>query len=275
MSQHTSTNESDLAAAGEVRDLATLLSEAARSWESEGSVQDTLQAIAMSAVDTVPGADYAGVSLVQAPRTITTPAATDDLVRDADAVQSSLGEGPCVDAVWERRTVRVDDLGADSRWPLFGPRAAALGVRSMLAFRLFTEEHSWGALNLYSRRPHAFGEGAEFVGQLFASHASIALAGSQEIAQLNEALATRDLIGLAKGILVERHKISPEAAFGMLVATSHSSKMKLAEVAAWLVRAAAATDTKTDPKTESGTRTKTDPKTASRTGPKTHAENEE
>ena len=258
MSYQPSAAESDLPAADEVRDLATLLSEAARSWEAEGSVEDTLQAIALSAVDTVPGADYAGVSLVQRPRTITTPAATDDLVRDVDAVQSSLGEGPCVDAVWERRTVRADDLCADSRWPLFGPRAAALGVRSMLAFRLFTEEANWGALNLYSRRPYAFGEGAEFVGQLFASHASIALAGSQEIAQLNEALATRDLIGLAKGILVERHKISPEAAFGMLVATSHSSKMKLAEVAAWLVRAATATDTKTDPKTESRTGTKTD-----------------
>lgn len=217
--------------------MATLLSEAARSWEAEGSVQDTLQAIALSAVDTVPGADYAGVSLVEAPRTISTPAATDDLVRAADAVQASLGEGPCVDAVWERRTVRVDDLANDARWPAFGPKAAALGVRSMLAFRLFTEQDNWGALNLYSRRPGAFGEGSEFVGQLFASHASIALAGSQEIAQLNDALATRDLIGLAKGILVERHRITPEAAFGMLVSTSHSSRMKLVDVAKWLVEA--------------------------------------
>src|SRR3977135_3548191 len=159
MSHQPSAAESDLPAPDVVRDLATLLSEAARSWEAEGSVEDTLQAIALSAVDTVPGADYAGVSLVQRPRTITTPAATDDLVRDADAVQWSLGEGPCVDAVWERRAVRAGDLCADSRWPLFGPRAAALGVRSMLAFRLFTEEDNWGTLNLYSRTPYACREG--------------------------------------------------------------------------------------------------------------------
>jgi GAF domain-containing protein len=220
----------------EVADLATMLSEAARLWEAEGSVQGTLQAIADSAVETVPGADYAGVSLVRPPHTITTPAATDDLVRDSDAVQGSLGEGPCVDAVWEQRTVRVDDLASDPRWPAFGPRAAALGVRSMLAFRLFTEGDSWGALNLYSRRTCAFGAGSEFVGQLFASHASIALAGSQEIAELNEALTTRDLIGQAKGILMERHKISADAAFGMMVSTSHSSRMRLIDVAKWLAK---------------------------------------
>jgi GAF domain-containing protein len=218
-----------------IADLATRLSEAAQSWEAEGTLEDTLLAIAASAVDTVPGADYAGVSLIRPPNTITTPAATDDLVREADAVQASLGEGPCVEALWDKRTVRVDDLANDVRWPAFGPRAVALGVVSMLAFRLFSGGDSWGALNLYSRKPQAFDESSEFVGQLFASHASIALAGSQEITRLVADVRTRYVIGQATGILMERHEISSDDAYEMLVATSSSSKMRIAEVATWLV----------------------------------------
>ena len=216
--------------------LAIQLSEAAHSWEAEGTLEDTLNAIALSAVETVPGAEYAGVSLIRLPHTITTPAATDDLVRETDSVQSSLGEGPCVEALWERRTVRVDDLATDARWPNFGPQAVALGVASMLAFRLFTVGDSWGALNLYSRKVGAFDETSEFAGQLFASHASIALAGSQEITQLTAELASRDLVGKATGILMERHRINSEAAHEMLVATSMSSRMSLHDVAEWLVK---------------------------------------
>jgi GAF domain-containing protein len=216
--------------------LASQLSEAAHSWEAEGSLEDTLIAIALSAVETVPGADYAGVSLIRSPHTITTPAATDDLVREADAIQAALGEGPCVEALWERRTVRVDDLATDARWPTFGPRAVALGVVSMLAFRLFTAGDSWGALNLYSRKKGAFDDASEFAGQLFASHASIALAGSQEITQLTAELASRDFVGKATGILMERHRINADAAHEMLLATSRSSRMSLRDVAEWLVK---------------------------------------
>jgi GAF domain-containing protein len=220
---------------GEVGDLAALLREAALSWQADGSVQATLQAVATAAAGTVPGVDYAGVSLIEAPHTVTTSAASDHLVRIADTEQSTLGEGPCVDALRQCHTVRVGDLGNDLRWPAFGPKAVALGVRSMLTFRLFSRGDRWGALNLYSGKASAFTDAAEFVGLVFASHAAIGLAGCQEIAQLNEALATRDLIGQAKGILVERHKITADAAFGMLVSTSQRSRRKLVDVAAWLV----------------------------------------
>ena len=216
-------------------DLATQLSEAAHSWEAEGSLEDTLNAIAISAVETVPGAEFAGVSLIRSPHTITTPAATDDLVRQADAIQAELGQGPCVEALWEKRTVRVDNLATDRRWPQFGPRAVDLGVASMLAFRLFTAGDSWGALNLYSRKANAFDLASEFAGQLFASHASIALAGSQEITHLTAEMASRDVLGRATGILMERHAITSDEAHEMLVTTSASSRMTLLDVATWLV----------------------------------------
>jgi GAF domain-containing protein len=214
--------------------LATELSEAAHTWEAEGSLDDTLNAIAISAVEIVPGAEYAGVSLIKPPHTITTPAATDDLVRETDAVQASLREGPCVEALWEKRTVRVDNLATDTRWPNFAPRAVELGVSSMLAFRLFTSDDSWGALNLYSRKTGAFDTTSEFIGQLFASHASIALAGSQEVSHLFLELAGRDQIGRATGILMERHQITADGAYEMLLATSTSSRMTIDEVAASL-----------------------------------------
>ena len=223
--------------AASVSNLATLLSEAAQLWAAEGSLEDTLIAIAFSAVETIPGADYAGASLIRSPHTITTPAATDDLVRDADSIQSLTGEGPCVDALWEQRTVRVDDLATDPRWPTFGPSAVALGVASMLAFRLFTGGDSWGALNLYSRKTDAFDEASEFVGLLFASHASIALAGSQQLRQVTADLNTGELIGKATGILMERHKIRSSDAYDMLVARSKRGMLSIAEVAARLINA--------------------------------------
>lgn len=227
------TSGADLSVLNGLPDLATLLSDAARSWEAEGSLEDTLNAIALSAVDMVPGADYAGVSLISPPHTITTPAATDDLVRTADALQESLAEGPCVEAVWEQRTVRVGDLAADGRWPTFGPRAVLLGVVSMLAFRLFTGSETWGALNLYSRRYNAFNEASEFVGLLFASHASIALAGSQEISQLTRELNARDVVSRATGVMMERHRTSPAAAYDLLLALAKTSGWTILDVAAW------------------------------------------
>jgi len=227
-------DERDPLAVNGLTDLATLLSVAAQSWEEEGTLEDTLNAIAQSAVDMVPGADYAGVSLVRPPHTISTPAATEDLVRATDAIQESLAEGPCVSAVWQERMVRVDDLANDLRWPRFGPQAVELGVASMLAFRLFSGRDTWGALNLYSRRTQAFDETSEFVGQLLASHASIALAGSREISQLTAELNTRNLVDRATGVLMERHGIGAAAAHDMLVATANASARSLAEVSAWM-----------------------------------------
>jgi len=215
-------------------DLATLLSKAAESWEEEGTLEDTLNAIAQSAVDMVPGADYAGVSLVQPPHNISTPAATDDLVRATDAIQESLAEGPCVSAAWQERMVRVDDLANDLRWPRFGPRAVSLGVASMLAFRLFSGRDTWGALNLYSRHTQSFDETSEFVGQLLASHASIALAGSREISQLTAELNTRNLTDRATGVLMERHGIGSAGALDMLAATARASGRSLSDVATWM-----------------------------------------
>lgn len=216
-------------------DLAVRLSELARSLQDEGSLEDTLQAIVEAAVDTVPGATYAGISMIEARREVRTPAATDDLVRRVDRAQYETGEGPCLDALYEQRTVRLTDMTTEDRWPEFTRRASELGIRSMLAIQLYVEQDNLGALNLESRDVDAFDDESEQVGLLFAAHAGVAIAGAQKQQQLQHAMSVRDLIGQAKGILIERHRVTGDQAFRLLVHASQNTNTKLTDVARYLV----------------------------------------
>jgi transcriptional regulator with GAF, ATPase, and Fis domain len=194
-------------------------------------LQETLQGIVAAAVDNVPGAQYAGISEVQGGREIGTPAWTDALVRATDAAQYETGQGPCVKSIAAEQTVRISDMASDDRWPAFAKRAAQLGVGSMLSFQLYVVGDNLGALNLYNHEPDAFDDESEHVGLLFASHAAVAMAGAQRNERLNRAIGTRDLIGQAKGILMERHKLTAEQAFTLLVRTSQATHIKLRDIA--------------------------------------------
>lgn len=213
--------------------LASVLSEVARALQAEPDVGSTLAAITRSAVAHIGGA-AAGVSLLEN-GVITTVAPTDELVVTVDKLQGQFGEGPCLGAIADRRTYRTGDLAAEERWPRFGPAAVDVGVRSMLAYRLFVTDTTLGALNLYADRRDAFDASAEDEGLLFASHAAVALVGAQTEQHLRAALGTRDVIGMAKGILMERHDVDAERAFSMLVHASQHANLKLNEVAEWLV----------------------------------------
>ncbi len=129
------------------------------------------------------------------------------------------------------QTVRVSDTASEDRWPEFAKRAAQLGVGSMLSFQLYVVGDNLGALNLYNREPDAFDDESEHVGLLFASHAAVAMAGAQRNEQLIRAIGTRDLIGQAKGILMERHKLTAEQAFMLLVRASQATHTKLRDIA--------------------------------------------
>jgi hypothetical protein len=101
----------------------------------------------------------------------------------------------------------------------------------MLSFQLWVEGDNLGALNLYAREPHSFTEESEQVGLLFVSHAAVAMVGAQKQDQLTEGLATRDLIGQAKGILMERYGINADRAFALLVRASQNRNVKLRDLA--------------------------------------------
>src|ERR1019366_7362934 len=160
------------------------------------------------AAETIDGCEGAGLLLVSKRETVV-GAWSNKLVHEIEEMEYEIGEGPCIDAIWERPTFESSDLRDEtSRWPTFANRAVGAGIESMLAFRLFASEETLGALDLYSSRRGAFDESSRALGTVFAAHAALALAGAQiherdleEAAGLREALSSRDVIGQAKGIL--------------------------------------------------------------------------
>ncbi|HLS32536.1 MAG TPA: GAF and ANTAR domain-containing protein [Brevibacterium sp.] len=209
-----------------------LFADMARELFSQDSVAEVLDRIAAMAVERIDGCEEAGILLVdRRKREFRTPAATSDLVRESDRAQHECDEGPCLDAARRELTFHVDDMAEETRWPRYRPRALELGIASMLGFELFTNEDNLGALDLYSRSPRAFGEDAREIGWVFASHAALAIAGARREATMREGYATRQEIGEAVGIIMERRRVTSEQAFDVLKTASMNSNTKLREVA--------------------------------------------
>ena len=208
----------------------------------EPTVLRTLQGIVDLAVQTIDGCDGAGLLIVDC-RAIVAGAWSDERVRQIEELECAVGVGPCVDAILERPTFESPDLRDEiARWPTFAARALEAGVESMLAFRLFAAGPTLGALELYSSRRGAFDEAARAFATVYAAHAALALSGAQvherdlSVADnLRDALATRDVIGQAKGILMATRGVDADTAFGLLRTTSQHLNVKLRTVAARVV----------------------------------------
>ena len=220
-------------------DLEQNLSEVARALFATGSVERSLQLTVDLAVATVDGCDAAGIFVSRNDR-ITTVAFTDPIVIELDDLQIATNQGPCMEALTGGPHPFASDLAHEPRWPAFGPAAARAGMPSALAFRLSDQPVS--ALNLYARLPAAFGATDRAKGLIFATLAGLALdlAGERaddllRVANLHEALRTRELIGQAQGILIERERITGEQAFDVLRRASQHLNIKVREVARTLV----------------------------------------
>ncbi len=211
----------------------------ARALLHEPDVQATLKRTVADAAATLDTAVYASVSLVLHRRRVETPVYTDDRALWADQLQYELGQGSCLDAVWQQDTFSIDDLITEPRYGDWGRRVAArTGIRSGLSMQLFTDPEgvvSLGALNLYSPQPRSFDSDTRAEAEAFAAHAAIALESAQTEAQLRSGLVTRVVIGQAEGILMERLKITADQAFGVLSRVSQHSNVKLRDVARKLV----------------------------------------
>lgn len=233
-SQQAATKDEVIAAiAADVSETATLLF-------SAGSVADTLSQVVNLAVSTIEGCDFAGIFLLSE-GTVRTAASTHPLVTEIDQLQQQAGQGPCLDAISTRTSCSADDLNDEARWPLFAAEAAAAGVRSILAHPLAAKD-TVGALNLYASFPRAFGVVDRARGEVLAALAALALSTAQGHEQderhatnLHAALDTREVIGQAQGILMERERITPDQAFDVLRRASQHLNLKLREVAQQLV----------------------------------------
>ncbi|MCU1617048.1 MAG: Histidine kinase [Frankiales bacterium] len=222
-------------------DLATSLAGLSGLLNDHRPLHETLIEIAEFAVQAIPGADGAGLTMLEGARAPTVVASA-DFVHAVDEVQYGLGEGPCLLAVESRATQTSGSLGGDSRWPRFGPRVGRMGVHSVLSLPLLLPEGVVGAMNVYAHARNAFDPAAVRTGELFARPAAVAvhnaqvLAQSQRLAaQLGEALTSRAVIDQALGVLMSRTGASPDEAFGRLRSMSQAQHIKVAEVARLLV----------------------------------------
>jgi GAF domain-containing protein len=177
--------------------------------------------------------DDTGILLVHTRRRIETAAATSERAERAHTLQTELDEGPCLDALTgDESYYLIGDTAIDERWPRWSATVASdLGVRSVLSIRLETRARRYGSLNLYGSRPDMFGPDDLAVASIFARHASIALATSQETDGLQKAMDARKVIGIAMGILMERYSIDSDRAFTVLQRYSQTNNIKLRDVA--------------------------------------------
>jgi GAF domain-containing protein len=156
-----------------------------------------------------------------------------------DAIQQRHREGPCLTSAWEHKTIHVVDLKEDFRWPSYRRDSLAeTPIRSIMAFQLFIADESMGALNVYSEEPEAFDRETEEVGLIFATHSAVAWNSARRDEQFRQALASRDAIGQAKGMIMERFGVGAIQAFEMLRKLSQDSNVRLTDIARDLVEKA-------------------------------------
>lgn len=222
-------------------DLTVNFSETARILFAAGGVTETLGLVVELAVATIEGCDFAGLFLVEKD-VVSSPIHTDPEVDEVDDLQNELGEGPCLDAIRQRLMFYAVDLVDDDRWPRFGPPAIAAGIRSILALPLSDNDAALGALNLYARYPGAFGAVDRAKAAILASLAGLAVSTARShedeerrAENLHAALGTREVIGQAQGILMERERVSSGQAFDVLRRASQHLNRKLRDVAQDLV----------------------------------------
>lgn len=181
------------------------------------------------------GCDEAGIMLMHARHRIETATATSQRVVESHNLQILHDEGPCLAAIEHKGGLIVTDTANDERFPHWGPAVATLGLRSALSVSLETHERRYGSLNLYAERVGAFDNEDLAVAEIFARHASVALASAHNEEGLQLAVDSRRLIGQAQGILMERFKIDPEPAFDVLRRFSQTNSLKLRDVAQQVV----------------------------------------
>jgi GAF domain-containing protein len=205
------------------------MAESVREAITRKTPEESLRAVIQMALACAP-CDQASITVLGPGRTLETVAASDDRITKADRLQYDLRQGPCLDAVFTDGVFRVEDLAADSRWPEWTPLAAGLGLGALLAVHLYTDTNL-GALNLYSEQAREYDDLDIEVAKVVAAHASVVLAHTRSQQDLWRAIDTRNLIGQAQGILMERYGLTADKAFAVLRRYSQTTNTRLTVVA--------------------------------------------
>jgi transcriptional regulator with GAF, ATPase, and Fis domain len=214
----------------------TSLAEIAR---GASTPKDMYAAICVAATMTIPGCDHASL-MIRHNGVFSTAAVSDDIARQIDRLELALGSGPCLDAIEERTAQIETNLTANSKWPALTSRVLAhTPVRGALSVQLPVDRARIGALNLFSDTPGAFDEQSmerALVLGAFATVSTTAAAQGEDAASLRRGLASSREIGKAIGMLMVLNDVSDDDAFGLLRRTSQTTNVKLADIAADVVR---------------------------------------
>jgi GAF domain-containing protein len=208
----------------------------------EHSMQSLLQTVADLAKKVMPGNPEASISLLINDKA-STVATTGQLATDCDESQYGRGYGPCLHAASTGELTEIADAQAETRWRDYVERAIEHGALSSLSVPLPIREGVAGALNIYGRKPNAFDEASRSVATKFAPYAAVAAANmyayqdARDTAEnLQNALESRAVIDQAKGILMERYKLTADQAFQALARVSMHTNTTVRNVADNLVR---------------------------------------
>ncbi len=210
-------------------------------------IVQTVQRVIEIAQESIPGCAYAGFTLTHKDR-LETAAATDPVIAELDQAQHDLGQGPCLEAARTEETYLIRDTRDEPRWPRWAARAAEVGVLSVLSVQLTGPNHLHAAMNLYATSVDAFDEDAVITAQIYATHAGNAIAATNETEQLQTAMRSRQVIGIAQGMLMLRYGLTEDQAFQFLSRNSQDTNTKLRELAARVIEELTQRATPADPK---------------------------
>lgn len=190
-----------------------------------------LHELAGAAVDCVPGAQYAGISVVRSRGQLHTAASSGTYPAVLDSLQQRYGQGPCLEAALRHCSVHVDDLRSDTRWPLY--RRDSINqtpIRSSLSMSVLPDQYLTGALNVFAEQPRAFKAESFEIASIFAVHAALGWSTVRAKNQLRRAAATGDVTGQVKGILMERFNVTEDEALALLKRLSKDSRVSVSEI---------------------------------------------
>lgn len=216
----------------------------ARKLAAAATLDETLQCAVDLGSDYIDGCEGASISFIRG-RALTTPVWSDRVALAADQAQYRHNQGPCLEAVSMHDTIVIENMAGEQRWPEWRDAVLDLNLRSSVSFRLFItskSEDTYGSLNMFSSRAHAFDGHAQVLGQVFASHAAVALKAAIAEAGLEQAVRARDHIGLAKGVIMERHDVDAGEAFEMLRHISNDRNIPMRTLAEQVTESGALSD---------------------------------
>jgi GAF domain-containing protein len=209
------------------------LAESMRTALSGRSAQESLHIVIEMVLDTGP-CDQASITTPGPGRTIYTVASSDDRASKADLLHHQLDEGPALDTALSDQLLLSEDLSQEPRWPQWAPRATGLGIGALISVHLHTDT-ALGSLNLYSEQAREYDDIDVEAARVIAAHASIVLAHTRSTQNLRRGMNTRNLIGQAQGILMARHRLTPDQAFEALRRHSQTTNTRLTVLAEELI----------------------------------------